>query len=54
VNRLKWWIRIAVSTVVGSLVGAMGWKVLGFSGLILGFVGGEVAGWWVVQRYFDF
>jgi hypothetical protein len=53
-NRLKWLINMAVATVVGSLVSAGAEKVLGPWGMILGFIVGGVAGWWVAQRYVDF
>jgi len=43
-----------INLVVATLVGAAGEKVLGAWGMILGFIAGGLAAWWVVRRYFDF
>jgi hypothetical protein len=44
-----------VSFVVGTLVGALGSKVFGIWGGLLGFIAGALAAWWVAQRmaFFD-
>ena len=39
-----------VSFIVGTLVGALGSKVLGVWGGLLGFIAGALAAWWVAQR----
>lgn len=46
-------LKALVNLVVATLVGAAGEKVLGAWGLVLGFIAGGVAGWWVVRRGFD-
>jgi len=38
------------SFIVGTIAGALGSKLFGPFGGILGFIAGGVAGWWVVQR----
>jgi len=43
-------LKTLVSFVVATLVGAAGNQVLGAFGLVLGFVAGGVAAWWVVRR----
>lgn len=39
-----------VSFIVGTVVGALGSKVLGVWGGLLGFIAGALAAWWVAQR----
>ena len=39
-----------VSFIVGTVVGALGSKVLGVWGGLLGFIVGALAAWWVAQR----
>jgi len=43
-------LKALVSFVVATLVGAAGNKLLGAVGLVLGFVVGGVAAWWVARR----
>jgi hypothetical protein len=43
-------LKSLVSFVVGTVVGALGNKLLGPFGAVLGFVAGGVAAWWVVAR----
>ena len=43
-------LKALVSFVVGTIVGALGNKMLGPFGAILGFIAGGVAAWWVVQK----
>jgi hypothetical protein len=43
-------LKALVSFVVGTIVGALGSKLLGPFGGVLGFIAGGVAAWWVVQR----
>ena len=52
-NRLKWWVNMAVATVVGSLASAGSENLIGPWGMIPGFIAGGLAGWWVAQRYLD-
>ena len=44
-----------VSFIVGTLTGAVGSKLFGPFGAILGFIAGALAAWWVAQRmaFFD-
>jgi hypothetical protein len=43
-------LKSLVSFIVGTIVGALGTKLLGPFGGLLGFIAGGVAAWWVVQR----
>jgi hypothetical protein len=43
-------LKTLVSFVVGTIVGAIGSKVLGVWGGLLGFIAGAIAAWWVAQR----
>ena len=43
-------LKALVSFIVATLVGAAGNKLFGPFGLVLGFVSGAVAAWWVVKR----
>jgi len=43
-------LKTLVSFVVGTLAGALGSKLFGPFGAVLGFIAGGVAAWWVVQK----
>ncbi|MGH7674011.1 MAG: hypothetical protein ACREMV_01960 [Gemmatimonadales bacterium] len=43
-------LKILVNLIVATLVGAAGEKLLGVWGLILGFIAGGLAAWWVARR----
>ena len=43
-------LKALVSFVVGTIVGALGDKLLGPFGGVLSFIAGGVAAWWVAQR----
>ena len=43
-------LKALVSFVVGTIAGAIGSKLFGPFGAILGFIVGGVAAWWVAQR----
>jgi hypothetical protein len=43
-------LKTLVSFVVATLVGVLGNQVFGAFGMVLGFVAGGVAAWWVVRR----
>jgi len=43
-------LKALVSFIVGTLAGALGSKLFGPFGAILGFIAGGVAAWWVAQR----
>lgn len=43
-------LKALISFVVGTLAGAVGSKLFGPFGGILGFIAGGVAAWWVAQR----
>jgi hypothetical protein len=43
-------LKTLVSFIVGTIVGAIGSKVLGVWGGLLGFIVGALAAWWVAQR----
>lgn len=46
-------LKTLVNLIVATLVGALGDKVFGAWGLVLGFIAGGVAAWWVARRVFD-
>src|SRR5262249_50000277 len=48
-------LKALVSFIVGTVVGALGSKVFGAFGGLLGFIAGALAAWWVAQRmaFFD-
>jgi len=46
-------LKTLVSFVVATLVGALGDQLFGAFGLVLGFVVGGVAAWWVARRVID-
>ncbi len=46
-------LKTFVNLIVATLVGALGEKVFGAWGLVLGFISGGVAAWWVARRVFD-
>ena len=46
-------LKLLVNLVVATLVGAAGEKVLGAWGMVLGFIAGGLAAWWVARRVFD-
>jgi hypothetical protein len=43
-------LKALVSFVVGTIAGALGSKLLGPFGAVLGFIAGGVAAWWAVRR----
>lgn len=43
-------LKVLISFVVGTIVGALGSKLFGPWGGILGFIAGGVAAWWAVRR----
>jgi hypothetical protein len=43
-------LKVLISFIVGTLVGALGDKLIGPFGGILGFIAGGLAAWWVVRR----
>jgi hypothetical protein len=45
-------LKLLVNFVVATVVGALGNAVLGPWGLVVGFVAGGWAGWWVARRLF--
>lgn len=46
-------LKVLVNIVVATLVGALGDRLLGPWGLIVGFIAGGLAAWWVARRVFD-
>ena len=42
-----------VNLVVATVVSALGSKLFGAWGMLLGFVAGGLAAWWVARRVFD-
>ena len=46
-------LKTLVNLIVATLVGALGDKVFGAWGLVLGFIAGGVAAWWVARRVFE-
>lgn len=43
-------LKTLVSFIVGTVAGALGSKLFGPFGAILGFIAGGIAAWWVAQR----
>ncbi len=43
-------LKTLVSFIVGTIAGAIGSKLIGPFGAILGFIAGGVAAWWVAQK----
>jgi len=43
-------LKTLVSFVVGTIAGAIGSKIFGPFGAVLGFIAGALAAWWVAQR----
>jgi len=43
-------LKALVSFIVGTIAGAIGSKLFGPFGAILGFIAGGVAAWWVAQK----
>ena len=46
-------LKALINLVVATLVGALGDKLLGAWGMVLGFIAGGLAAWWVARRMFD-
>ena len=46
-------LKALVNLVVATLVGALGDKLFGVWGMLLGFIAGGLAAWWVARRVFD-
>ena len=46
-------LKTLVNLVVATLVGALGDKLFGAWGMLLGFIAGGLAAWWVARRVFD-
>ena len=46
-------LKTLVNLVVATVVSALGSKLFGAWGMILGFVAGGLAAWWVARRVFD-
>jgi len=43
-------LKTLVSFIVGTIAGAVGSKLIGPFGAVLGFIVGALAAWWVAQR----
>lgn len=43
-------LKTLVSFVVATLAGMLGSKLFGAFGMVLGFIAGGVAAWWVAQK----
>jgi hypothetical protein len=43
-------LKTLVSFIVGTIAGAVGTKLIGPFGGLLGFIAGALAAWWVAQR----
>jgi hypothetical protein len=46
-------LKTLVSFVVATLVGVLGDQLFGAFGMIVGFIAGGVAAWWVARRIMD-
>lgn len=43
-------LKTLVSFIIGTFAGALGSKLIGPFGAVLGFIAGALAAWWVAQR----
>ena len=46
-------LKTLVNLVVATIVGALGNQLFGAWGMLLGFIAGGLAAWWVAKRVFD-
>lgn len=46
-------LKTLIDLIVATVVSWAGEKVFGPWGMILGFIAGGLAGWWVMRRFFD-
>jgi len=46
-------LKALVNLIVATLVSVAGEKVFGVWGMLLGFIAGGLAAWWVGQRFLD-
>ena len=46
-------LKALINLIVATLVGAAGDKLLGAWGMVLGFIAGGLAAWWIARRVFD-
>lgn len=46
-------LKALINLVVATLVGALGNTLLGAWGMVVGFIAGGLAAWWVARRIFD-
>lgn len=46
-------LKALVNLIVATLVGALGNQLLGAWGMLVGFIAGGIAAWWVARRVFD-
>ncbi|HEV2752107.1 MAG TPA: hypothetical protein VGV12_16410 [Gemmatimonadales bacterium] len=46
-------LKALVNLIVATLVGALGDKLFGAWGLMVGFIAGGVVAWWVARRVFE-
>jgi len=46
-------LKTLVNLVVATVVGALGNQLFGAWGMLLGFIAGGLAAWWVAKRVFD-
>ena len=46
-------LKVLVNLVVATIVAALGDRLLGAWGMLLGFIAGGIAAWWVARRVFD-
>ncbi|HLZ46340.1 MAG TPA: hypothetical protein VKQ05_11745 [Gemmatimonadales bacterium] len=48
-------LKFLVNVIVGTIAGAIGNKLFGPFGAVVGFIAGALAAWWVAQRmaFFD-
>jgi hypothetical protein len=46
-------LKTLINLIVATLVGALGEKLLGAWGMLVGFIAGGLAAWWVARRMLD-
>jgi hypothetical protein len=47
-------LKLLINFVVATLASVLGENLFGPWGMLLGFIAGGVAAWWVVAHWFDF
>ncbi len=46
-------LKALINLIVATVVGALGNQLFGAWGMLLGFIAGGIAAWWVARRMFE-